>query len=789
MSAFPRFLGLGAWLSALVLLAACSNELTELVVVVDSDLPVPAGLDEVVVTVEGASPARFDAQTRLVGAGAPRLPVTLGVRPREPGSGPVTLRAVGRLGDVERVVAEVRTRFVEGERRIVRIRLDARCVEVRCDDGATCSEGMCVDATVDPSTLPRFDGTLDLGAVDAGDSDAGAPDLGVDAGDLDLGVDAGDLDLGMDAGEPCPAGYRREGAACVDVDECAATGNPCGAGTCFDNEGSYACMCPPTGYRLVATPGITCADIDECLEGTADCDGAPAATCGNTQGSFLCMCPSGYAGIGRGTDGCADIDECATNTDDCDDAPDACTNTVGGFACACAAPFTGDGVGASGCLCNDPALISLGLSPGVGLVPAFASDVTDYRLTLPPGARTTTLTPSTACGDRAVVTIDGETLTPGASMTVASGAGFTRGAATIDVVTESGATRRYTSSIERGSWYVKASNTDSQDFFGAAIALSADGSTLAGGARGESSNARGVGGDPSNNAAGFAGAVYVFRRDATGRWAQEAYLKASNTDAGDGFGAAVALSANGSYLVVGAPGEDSSAVGVDGDGASNAASDSGAAYVFFRLSAGTWVQESYLKASNTGVQDNFGAAVVITSQWIAVGAPLEDSAARGLVGADQTSNTAMNSGAVYLFYNNPEVGWTQELYVKPSVTDPMGQFGKTLALSTDESTLAVGAITANLVFPRAGAAYVFRRTGFGVGTWAEEAQLRPVVSGPDETFGGALALSSNGSVLAVGAPNESSSATGIGGDPLATGAASPGAADVFTRSTAPVRWT
>src|SRR5690606_9618911 len=42
------------------------------------------------------------------------------------------------------------------------------------------------------------------------------------------------------------------------------------------------------------------------------------------------------------------------------------------------------------------------------------------------------------------------------------------------------------------------------------------------------------------------------------------YIKASNTDAGDGF-RRVSLSADGNTLAVGAPGEDSNATGINGN--------------------------------------------------------------------------------------------------------------------------------------------------------------------------------------------------------------------------------
>ena len=95
--------------------------------------------------------------------------------------------------------------------------------------------------------------------------------------------------------------------------------------------------------------------------------------------------------------------------------------------------------------------------------------------------------------------------------------------------------------------YLKASNTDTFDRFGISVAVSGD--TVVVGAFYESSNATGVNGDQNDNSAQYAGAVYVFVRDGT-TWTQQAYLKASNTDMGDEFGASVAVS--GDTVVVGA---------------------------------------------------------------------------------------------------------------------------------------------------------------------------------------------------------------------------------------------
>ncbi len=88
------------------------------------------------------------------------------------------------------------------------------------------------------------------------------------------------------------------------------------------------------------------------------------------------------------------------------------------------------------------------------------------------------------------------------------------------------------------------------------------GDRLAVGAAFEESNATGIDGDQSDNSAS-AGAAYVFTRDGAGVWSQQNYVKGSNTDAGDWFGASVALS--GETLAVGAYLDDSAATGISGD--------------------------------------------------------------------------------------------------------------------------------------------------------------------------------------------------------------------------------
>ena len=195
-------------------------------------------------------------------------------------------------------------------------------------------------------------------------------------------------------------------------------------------------------------------------------------------------------------------------------------------------------------------------------------------------------------------------------------------------------------------------NSEQFDNFGGQISVSSDGNTLAVSAIAERGSGGGVtqpGPTPDDDDDGLpdAGAVYVFMREAA-VWSQHAYVKPSNPDASDVFGTAVALSADGRMLAVGAMGEASRAAGVGGDESDNDAADAGAAYVF-QLSDGQWSQRSYVKAANPQSADQFGSAVALSGDGnvLAVGAPLEDGKSLTLGGAD--NNDATDAGAVYLY--------------------------------------------------------------------------------------------------------------------------------------------
>ena len=327
--------------------------------------------------------------------------------------------------------------------------------------------------------------------------------------------------------------------------------------------------------------------------------------------------------------------------------------------------------------------------------------------------------------------------------------------------------------------YLKASNTGAADNFGCSVAISGD--TLVVGASYEDSNASGVDGNQTDDSAENAGAAYVFTRSGA-TWSQQAYLKASNTDAGDYFGYSVAVS--GDTLVVGAFGEASNASGVDGNQSDNSAYISGAAYVFTR-SGTTWSQQAYLKASNTGEFDKFGGSVAISGETLVVGANGEASNATGVNG-NQTDDSAENAGAAYVFVRSG-MSWVQEAYLKASNTDWEDFFGETVAIYGD--TVVVGAVgedswgrgvngdESNNSATNSGAAYVFTRSGT---SWSQPAYMQYLKASNTEandSFGKSLAVSED--TVVVGALWEASNASGVDGNQTDNSASGSGAAYIF----------
>ena len=265
---------------------------------------------------------------------------------------------------------------------------------------------------------------------------------------------------------------------------------------------------------------------------------------------------------------------------------------------------------------------------------------------------------------------------------------------------------------------------------------------------------------------------------------QVAYIKASNAEAYDHFacgggnqghtGNSIGLSGDGSTMAIGAPFEGSGSAGINGNQNDNSTYASGAVYVFVRQ-GDSWTQQAYIKASNPGQSDHFGSSVVLSrdGNTMAVAAHWEASAAAGING-NQNDNSIPQAGAVYIF-TRTGAAWAQQAYVKASNPGKAGQgdvpgdgdqFGFSIALSGDGSTLAVGAISEDSAAQQingnqnddsaqsAGTVYVFARTG---STWAQQAYLKSSHAEAGDDLGFSVALSFDGNTLAAAAFDEDGS--------------------------------
>lgn len=552
------------------------------------------------------------------------------------------------------------------------------------------------------------------------------------------GSDGGDLDAGSDAAD------ARAGDAFVPDDA-----SDVGTGTGL-----------PAACRDMPADATYCSGgaVHACADAAVAIECGVHASCESSHGEARCTCDSGYHGDGGA---CESLDFCARDNGGCDPLT-TCKKGANSSECgACPKGYVGDA--RTGCI---PGLTGLEVSPGT-LQPDFDPLLTAYSVTVPLSTKSVSLTARAAAG--VSIQINDDDVKSGkawASPPLALG----DNAFSIVPSVEGHATRAYSVTVTRSdvAHYIKPSMIGS--LFGRGVALSQD--TLV------------VSASDDNK-----GAVYVFVRGDDG-WREQARLTADNAGAGDHFGNSLAI--DGDTLVVGAPLEDGSGA-IPSD---EALMDSGAAYVFVR-SAGTWSQQAYLKAPHPSASDGFGLSVAIAGDTLVIGSPNEDSAAN-VIDGDQSDETAADSGAGYVFVRSAS-SWSMQAYLKPANNGAGDGFGGDVAISGD--TIAISAPledsshgginpTPDEAAQDSGAVYVFTRSG---SQWSEQAYLKAdhpggpdQLSGQGDNFGWGQGLTGNGlaiwgDTLAIGAPNEDSSASGIGGDPTDDSKIASGAVYVFVR--------
>jgi hypothetical protein len=263
-----------------------------------------------------------------------------------------------------------------------------------------------------------------------------------------------------------------------------------------------------------------------------------------------------------------------------------------------------------------------------------------------------------------------------------------------------------------------ASDAASGDKFGSSVAISGD--TIV------------VGAVSDDTAAGdMAGSAYVFTRTA-GIWSQEDHLFAGDAMSTDLFGNAVAILGN--TIVVGAKSDDTLS-----------ANGAGSAYVFTR-SGSTWTQQARLFADDADASDEFGYAVAISGESVAVGARSDD------VGSN------VDAGSVYVFTGSGS-SWSQQDHLFADDADAGDRFGESVAISGD--TLVVGAWMDDTdVGVDAGSAYVFARAG---GVWRQQGHVfaDEAEAGQMNVFGESVSVS--GETIVVGTKSDNTDAGGQAG--------------------------
>jgi len=218
------------------------------------------------------------------------------------------------------------------------------------------------------------------------------------------------------------------------------------------------------------------------------------------------------------------------------------------------------------------------------------------------------------------------------------------------------------------------------------------------------------------------GSAYVFIRDIFGHWKQQAQLNASDGAAVDAFGCSVSL--YGDTALIGAAGDD------------DKGTQSGSAYVFTRTGT-TWTQQAKLLASDGEAFDWFGISVSLYGDTALIGSYMEDY------------NGLFDCGSAYIFTRTTAT-WTQTAHfsAKPSDGRDHDHFGVSVSLSGD--TALIGADWNNTY---KGTAYVFTNIA---GTWTQQQKLLASDGAVYDSFGTSVSL--YGDTALIGALNANGTA-------------------------------
>lgn len=218
---------------------------------------------------------------------------------------------------------------------------------------------------------------------------------------------------------------------------------------------------------------------------------------------------------------------------------------------------------------------------------------------------------------------------------------------------------------------------------------------------------------------GTNGRVYVFVKNEKG-WAVEKVLKASTGISAFNQTISVAFDADGTRLAIGVPNEEPSLPG------------QGAVKVYVR-SGNIWTLEQVVVETTPANYTNIGKRVAFSSDGTRL------FASSGYTG------TASYQGAVYVFLRTGTT-WAQEARLIAS--DPLANanLGGRIAVTPDGTRLVASCLDISVNTVAVKAVYVFLRTGT---SWAQEQKVVSADGDSAANFGADVAISSDGSRLAV----------------------------------------
>ena len=249
-------------------------------------------------------------------------------------------------------------------------------------------------------------------------------------------------------------------------------------------------------------------------------------------------------------------------------------------------------------------------------------------------------------------------------------------------------------------------------YFGQSVSLSANGNTLA------------IGGNSDNNGVG---ATWVYTRSG-GNWTNPPQKISPptgdyTTGSSPYFGKSVSLSADGNTLAIGGP---------------NDGSDLGSTWVYTR-SGGSWAKQTKIipPTGDASAYAQFGQSVSLSADGntLAIGGPFDSG----------------DVGSIWV-YTRSGGSWAKQTKISPPTGDasPNAQFGKSVSLSADGNTLAIGGFGDSNV----GSTWVYIRSGT---VWTNPPQkISPVDASSNAQFGRSVSLSADGNTLAIGGSSDSS---------------------------------